>query len=448
MKTEMKRYFLYITIGLMLGSVFMLSCVKISDEEMSSKDESQESETGTYYVEKTVNTYAETKGVSSSNTSFDMSYDPEYIYLHEIGSDEKLRLPVYNYECSQGNQCYGFRYQVNIEDDGSVTVIPFDVNRVLMDTKLILDSEGSCYFSSWDSDIWQLSKETQVENRGDYYFYKRQKDLNKEIYRSKEDFDVSELIANTSLLMTRVCGGFNLVGVFFDQSNPDPLDEEETAFQYTLSAAKFEEVMGSPRDEWYIKIYIGGSAFVDSYNIETQQTSDPEYDGGYYSSGDNDLFHSGSIDASKYLKFALSTYGSATNIYKGYGYYTSLSKFENGELIELGNHLFTPVLGNGRDASVYILIKHWTGGGDGPKEAWLNSDDGALQTKVKITGENGGVFVPGNNGFYTLGLAMDITQFHNAWEAAGGDAVVATKNGGVREFTLDDAITIFETDSF
>ena len=66
---------------------------------------------------------------------------------------------------------------------------------------------------------------------------------------------------------------------------------------------------------------------------------------------------------------------------------------------------------------------------------------------MRIAGEDG-VFVPVNNGFYTLGLAMDINQFKNAWEAAGGDAAVATKSGGVREFTLEDAITIFETDSF
>lgn len=442
----MKQYYsYYMLFGLLLGSVQFFSCTKVADND-TDKD-ILISETGTYYVEKNLSAYAETKGIGSNNISFDLSYDPDFIYLHEIGSDEKLRLPVYNYECSQGNQCYGFRYQVNIEDDGSVTVIPFDVNRDLMDTKLTLDSEGSCYFSSWDSDIWQLPSETQVENRGDYYFYKRQKDRNKEIYRSKENFDISGLIDNNSLLMTRVCAGFNLVGVFYDQSNSMPIDEEETAYQYILTPTKFEEVMGSPRDEWYIKIYIGGPAFVDGYNIETNQTTDPEYDGGYYSSGDADLFHSGSIDASQYLKFSLRTYGTATNIYTGYGYYTTLSKFDNGELTELGNHLFTPVLGNGQEVNVYILIKHWTRGGDGPTDEWLNSDEGALQTKVRIAGEDG-VFVPVNNGFYTLGLAMDINQFKNAWEAAGGDAAVATKSGGVREFTLEDAITIFETDSF
>ena len=92
------------------------------------------------------------------------------------------------------------------------------------------------------------------------------------------------------------------------------------------------------------------------------------------------------------------------------------------------------------------MIKHWSGVGE-PDDEWLLSDQGALQTQASISG-TGGKFIPTNNSFYTLGVIMDINQFKNAWLAAGGDLGTATKSGGVREFTLEDAITIFETDSF
>ena len=96
------------------------------------------------------------------------------------------------------------------------------------------------------------------------------------------------------------------------------------------------------------------------------------------------------------------------------------------------------------------MIKHWTGEGE-PSDDWLLSDKGALQTEVDLGGNAGasdGRYIPHNNTFYIVGLLIDINDFKNAWEAAGGDAAAATKSGGVREFTLEDAITIFETDSF
>ena len=34
----------------------------------------------------------------------------------------------------------------------------------------------------------------------------------------------------------------------------------------------------------------------------------------------------------------------------------------------MGNYLFTPV--TGKEVSVHILIKHWTGGEEGPDEDW------------------------------------------------------------------------------
>lgn len=415
-------------------------------------------ESGTYVVDRIVTTAPESKGITSDNDGFNRNYDPEFIYLHEIGSDNKLLLPVYYYECSQGNQCYGFRYQVQIDESGSVTIIPFDKDRELMETSLVLDTEASCYFSSWASDIWGLpdtsDPETdQVEEREGYYFYKRKNDLNKEIYRSQNNFTIDELLQNNSLRMTRACAGFNLVGLFYDSSQSSSFGG---ATYYFLDADKFERIMGSTPDKWYIKMYIGGPSFPAEYNIETLESTGKREDGGYYSSGDSTAFHNGSIDVSQYLKFSERTFASVQTVYGGQGYFTSGTTYndeDEHELKTLGNHLFTPVIGGDKEVHVYVLIKYWDKSGE-PNEDWLKSDVGALQTEVNITGAQGsGAVIPVNNNFYTFGLLMDINQFKAVWEASVAErdeAVVTTKNisQGVREFTLDDAITIFETDSF
>ena len=159
-----------------------------------------------------------------------------------------------------------------------------------------------------------------------------------------------------------------------------------------------------------------------------QSTGDRE--GGYYSSGDSDLFEQGSEDANKYLPLTNRNYNYSPDIMlQGFGYYT-----------RTGNQLFTPVTGG--EAHVYIRIKHWTGSGE-PTDEWLLDDTGALQTEVDM----GGTTVPANNSFHIYGLLMDIRQFQSAWESAGGDAAAnATRStGGVRTFTLKDAKVVCET---
>lgn len=206
------------------------------------------------------------------------------------------------------------------------------------------------------------------------------------------------------------------------------LDEEEGGYA-SLTDDEFTEIMGSEPSTWYIKIIIGGPAFTNQYDLSNQQfTGDRE--GGYYSSGDSDLFEQGSEDANKYLPLTNRNYNYSPDIMlQGFGYYT-----------RTGNQLFTPVTGG--EAHVYIRIKHWTGSGE-PTDEWLLDDTGALQTEVDM----GGTTVPANNSFHIYGLLMDIRQFQSAWESAGGDAAAnATRStGGVRTFTLKDAKVVCET---
>lgn len=419
----MKRYFHFIIICL-LGCVGVFtSCT--DDSELSG----QVVEPGVYTIEMNVDASQpqKTRGVVGTNNDFDFNYDPDYIYLHKKGEGDgsALRLPVYTYSCDGKKTCKGFRYRIEVGENNTAKITPIDADGNAQSASLELGAQDACYFSSLESDQWELPESQQNQMQG-YNFFLRKNDINKEIYRSKEDFDINALATSSDIVMNRACAGFNLVGQFYDG---DEMSASGESGYITLTEKEFEDVMGSKPETWYIKIFIGGSGFTDKYDIENQQSVGDEQ-GGYYSSGDSKLFEEGNEDESKFLKFTTATYGYGSHYLQGYGYYT-----------RKGNQLFTPVVGD-QDVNVYILIKHWTGNGE-PSQEWLLNDMGALQTKMNITGN----IAPVNNCFYILGLLMDIRQFKAAWDQAGGDeaaGAMTRSSNGIREFTLKDAKVVYE----
>lgn len=429
----MKKYLSYILVACSIP--FFSFCSKGSMNEVdinSNTNDKDTDESVVYNIEKALSAVPETKGIDTNGSEFDKNYDPDYIYLHSVDGSKKVEFPVYTFTCEQGNECYGLCYQIR-QENGKTTIIPFDKNHeLIMERATVLPEDGQFYFSSLDTNEWSLPDE-QVEQREGYTFYKRKNNINREIYRSKENFTIETLNESAPLVIHRGCAAFNLVGLFYDRNSHKQIGESH---MYTLDSEKFTEIMESDPSTWYIKIYVGGPAFTDVYDLGTQASTGAN-PGGYYSSGDSKHFEEGSIDANKYLSFKDLMFGLGPNTYIGLGYYTSL-----------GNQLFAPVSGD--ELHVYILIKHWTGEGE-PSDDWLLSDEGALQTEADMggnTGSSDGRYVPHNNTFYIAGLLIDINDFKSAWLYAGGDLGTATKSGGVREFTLEDAITIFETDSF
>ncbi len=348
---DMKRLFPLFIIDLLFSVVMLSSCT--NDDNAVTP-----AEPGVYTIDMAVDAQRETskstRGIEN-NSNFDGNYDPDIIYLHQKDGNGVLALPLYSYTNSEGQPCNkGFRYRIEVKEDGSATITPIDATDNYLETSLQLSSGAEVYFSSLESDDWTLPDE-QITDRSDYTFYLRKNDINKEIYRSAADFSITDLSSQ-------------------------------------------------------------------------QSTGDRE--GGYYSSGDSDLFEQGSEDANKYLPLTNRNYNYSPDIMlQGFGYYT-----------RTGNQLFTPVTGG--EAHVYIRIKHWTGSGE-PTDEWLLDDTGALQTEVDM----GGTTVPANNSFHIYGLLMDIRQFQSAWESAGGDAAAnATRStGGVRTFTLKDAKVVCET---
>ena len=424
MLMDMKRLFPLFIIDLLFSVVMLSSCT--NDDNAVTP-----AEPGVYTIDMAVDTQRETskstRGIEN-NSNFDGNYDPDTIYLHQKDGNGVLAFPLYSYTNSEGQQCNkGFRYRIEVKDDGSATITPIDSTYNYLETSLELSSGVEVYFSSLESDDWTLPDEQIIENN-DNRLYLRKNDINKEIYRSAADFSITDLTTSGPVVIHRACAAFNLVGLFYDGEELGSLDEEEGGYA-SLTDDEFTEIMGSDPSTWYIKIIIGGPAFTNQYDLSNQQSTG-DREGGYYSSGDSDLFEQGSEDANKYLPLTNRNYNYSPDIMlQGFGYYT-----------RTGNQLFTPV--TGEEAHVCIRIKHWTGSGD-PTDEWLLDDTGALQTEVDM----GGTTVPANNSFHIYGLLMDIRQFQSAWESAGGDAAAnATRStGGVRTFTLKDAKVVCET---
>lgn len=424
MLMDMKRLFPLFIIDLLFSVVMLSSCT--NDDNAVTP-----AEPGVYTIDMAVDAQRETskstRGIEN-NSNFDVNYDPDTIYLHQKDGNGVLAFPLYSYTNSEGQQCNkGFRYRIEVKEDGSATITPIDATDNYLETSLQLSSGAEVYFSSLESDDWTLPDE-QITNSGNNTLYLRKNDINKEIYRSAADFSITDLTTSGPVVIHRACAAFNLVGLFYDGEELGSLDEEEGGYA-SLTDDEFTEIMGSDPSTWYIKIIIGGPAFTNQYDLSSQQSTG-DREGGYYSSGDSDLFEQGSEDANKYLPLTNRNYNYSPDIMlQGFGYYT-----------RTGNQLFTPVTGG--EAHVYIRIKHWTGSGE-PTDEWLLDDTGALQTEVDM----GGTTVPANNSFHIYGLLMDIRQFQSAWESAGGDAAAnATRStSGVRTFTLKDAKVVCET---
>ena len=95
--------------------IIIFACFFISFISCTDKDDTttiEQVEPGVYYVEMDLSPMVgfATKGVQDNN-DFDTNYDPDFIYLHKIGKDEKLLFPVYN-NCPNpsGGTCRGFSY--------------------------------------------------------------------------------------------------------------------------------------------------------------------------------------------------------------------------------------------------------------------------------------------------------------------------------------------------
>ena len=256
--------YLFNLLAFLIGSCLVVtSC---TDNSINNDVSSQPIEPGVYYVGMTLGTLQEnaTKGVVD-NKAFDEIYEYDYIYLHKTGEatgteTTSIKLQVWNCEECEENQ-KGIRYRICIQEDGSAIITPIYVddegNYKHDETRHItLASNETCYFSSWETDEWQLDdNQISTETAGDesYHFFYRNQKNNREIYRSETEYDIDDLSQDGDLTLVRACAGFTLVGLFYDSSAGEEWDDDGT-MMYNMDSDDFEDIMGDSPSKRYIKI--------------------------------------------------------------------------------------------------------------------------------------------------------------------------------------------------
>ena len=349
----------------LVGTMLLLaSC----SEEIDNTTTGTTAEPGTYIVGINLNMEVPlTKGINHGGNglfSFDSNYSCDSIYLHN--GTNSISIPVKeNAECGEG--CKGFTYKICTTGNGQTTITPINADGSESDEKLQIDSNNPTYFSSSSEDIWHATESVAetVPHDASAKLYKRTQENNVELFRSTEDLTVEALQNGGQLNMKRVCSGFTFYCIFTDRTDKELTEED------------FVREMGDLPKNFYIKIYIGGPAFTDKYNVTRQKGSENATD-GYYASGnsfkENDYGNTDPVS----LRDSISSKEQGL----GYGYAT----------LE-GNELITPI----RDESTvmgYIYITH---------------NNQTVYTRVQ-----GKVHVEEGN-FYRIGADIDILELKAAF---------------------------------
>ena len=373
--------------NLILFLTIFISCIKNENSQGQAIP-------GNYTIQKFIHAIHEetqSRGINLANDNFDDVYDYAYVYLHIVGSQEALYIPLYTTNCGTKEECKCFSYNINILENGNAIVTPIiDENGTFASESLLIPNGSRCYFSSVKETIWELDNE-QIIPKQNHVFYKRDDKTNKEIYRSESNYNITDLTNSVNdLIMQRACTGFTVFCLLYDGEEMS----KKPSGMVTLTEGEFQAHLNSPSSQWYMKIYLGGNSFITKYNIGTMnKEGDNENNYGYYSTGsfsaenNNCLFNQFGVKEATYTSF----------YYLGFGYYTPYTI-----------RLLTPTLEN--DLDVYVLIKKWEGSGE-PSEEWLASDADALYTKVKLAEYT----KPQNGYFYILGLLLDIQEFNRVW---------------------------------
>lgn len=443
----MKR--IYYTLTICFGLIFLVACTDGKDVE-GITDSMETVEPGTYIVG--INLGVETpltKGINSNNLTFNNVYESNVIYLHKIVNGEEaqcIEIPVHTYDCQNPdvmNRCNGFIYQIEKQDNGSVTITALNADRSPIEGQTMTVNENdSFYFSSIPGRNWSVPEKNQESYTpptetiaSTNELYKREKDKNVEIYRSVNNFEgIDELISSAGdLELERKCSGFTFSALFIDIENKNGEDNEDFSI---LTEDEFQQVMKDSYKNWYIKVYIG-PMFTSKYDMQNETGAQEE--GGFYASSDRDTYLENGIDNGLYTQFRQAGNGNTQSILRGYGY----NSYNDNYLFSPTNETYAA-----NNLRLYIYIKHWTGSGD-PTTEWLSSDEGAMYTQ--ITGSQVTSVTVKDGVFYECGATIDIRELYAAAVAndlitEGGTSTanaisISASSGAPKKFTLHNAET-------
>ena len=77
-----------------------VSCTKDTEKDGTSQPFAKAIEMIVHTVKDEPTDVSQSRGISSKYNDFDLVYDPDVIYLHIAGSNDKVEIPLYKKTCS------------------------------------------------------------------------------------------------------------------------------------------------------------------------------------------------------------------------------------------------------------------------------------------------------------------------------------------------------------
>ena len=253
--------------------------------------------------------------------AFTAEYDAEHLYIHSVKNSSKyMEIPIVNIdgcvECG-GN---GIRFRVCVHDDQSYTVYAGE-------NSVTFDANEETYFSSQIQESWVGKSVDASPVTGQSVLIRDEKTNGTEIYRSEKLANDKDYLANdllkldrSTLTMERKCGAFRMYFMFTDLNHPDSSRFDFNRIEYMTKSSQWEELSGTPLDNWVGKVYIG-PFFSDSYNLATETAGwNDGHQHGYYATNQQ-----------KYVSLSTVSYtrmeGEIEHSYMGYGVSTASADY-------------------------------------------------------------------------------------------------------------------------
>lgn len=290
---------------------------------------------------------ADSRGINPTNNTFDNNYDPNVLYVHSTKSDNNRKVLTF----SLGeNKSFSFRIRKN--DDGSFALSSDVVNLIdtSNDNAEEYASDETVYFSSWLTDEWSNTVESDPVQVGENNYisvmFLQERTSNpinnwREIYRSAGivggtdlNYDADELLglggsANDIVVMRRVVSGYMNGVIFTDLANE----------QHVSDATVWNSIITDEKgqlDDWTIRLYLG--EFPTSYNLCTSTNGTGK---AYYAA------NKGEKRDFEYATYTTGGLGGTEGGYSGYGLLTDK------------DYLLTPVAEDRTNPlKAYILVNN------------------------------------------------------------------------------------------
>lgn len=309
---------------------------------------------------------ATNRGFKDSVGEFTNEYPYDTIYIHSSDNEEiadghrVLAVPLDSIESC--GDCRGIRFDMTVHEDGSYTLTKNG-------NSITLSSIEQVYFSSLSTPYWNakvVPNKTPLTQRDLFV----ESDANDRELLSSGNYsaaDLRDLLYTTpEIVLTRSTSVFRVHFQF--------TDVREGRNSYVVYPEDWEEDLGGPIENFYIKLYMGPN-FCHKFDMYNKNVVEGDQ-GGFYAT-----------NTERYQQFEYSWYtftgsgGPSSNYsYEGYGYETAPYK-----------HLFSPINLNtlNEDFGFYVFVKY-SAEKHAEDDPFWTSDEGAkwfyvAADKVKLS---------------------------------------------------------------